>query len=82
MEHVTERVKSVRVETKEAWIADEQAITLPVQFVRAARQEMKTPVKGAQVGLISLSPLYNRNFPKTEAEVKALERLTARSSRC
>jgi hypothetical protein len=77
VEQVTERMKPVGIEPKEDWATDDHAVMLPFQFVKAAGQEMKTLIKGVDIGLISLSPLYSANFPKTEAEVEALKRLTA-----
>lgn len=77
VEHITERVKPLGVESKEDWMTDDHALMLPFQFVKVAGQEMKPLVKDVEIGLISLSPLYSSNFPKTEAEVAALKRLMA-----
>ena len=80
VERVMERVKPMGIEPKEDWMKDDHAIMLPFQFVKLAGQEMKALVKDVEVGLVSLAPLYSANFPKTEAEVAALKRLTAEPS--
>jgi len=80
VEQITERVKPLGIESKEDWMTDDHAIMLPFQFVKVAGQEMRSLVKDVEVGLISLSPLYSSNFPKTEAEVDALKRLVAEPS--
>jgi hypothetical protein len=80
VERVMERVKPMGIEPKEDWMKDDHAIMLPFQFVKVAGQEMKALVKDVEVGLVSLTPLYSANFPKTEAEVAALKRLTAEPS--
>lgn len=77
VELILERVKQVGIQSKEEWMKDDHAVMLPFQFVKAAGQEMKTLVKGVDIGLVSLTPLYSGNFPKTEAEVAALKRLMA-----
>jgi hypothetical protein len=77
VEHVTERMAKIDIQPKENWIKDDHAIMLPFQFVKMAGQEMKTLVKGVDIGLVSLTPLYTSNFPKTEAEVEALKKLMA-----
>ncbi|HLZ32510.1 MAG TPA: DUF3365 domain-containing protein [Nitrospira sp.] len=77
VEHITERVSHIGVLSKEDWVKDDHAIMLPFQFVKVAGQEMKALVKDVDVGLVSLTPLYSANFPKTQAEVEALNKLTA-----
>ncbi|HXX74604.1 MAG TPA: DUF3365 domain-containing protein [Nitrospiraceae bacterium] len=77
VEFVTERVKQVNIQAKEDWVKDSHSIMLPFQFVKVAGQELKTLVKGVDVGLVSLTPLYTSNFPKTEAEAEALKKLLA-----
>lgn len=77
VEHVTERVSRVGVLPKEDWMQDDHAIMLPFQFVKMAGQEIKGRVKDIEIGLVSLTPLYSSNFPRTEAEVNALEKLVA-----
>jgi hypothetical protein len=42
---------------------------LPAQFVKAAGAE----IKGFELGLIGLTPLYKANLPKTQAEADALK---------
>lgn len=75
VENITERVKQAGIPPKEDWMKDDHSIMLPFQFVKVAGQEMKTLVKDVDVGLVSLTPLYSSNFPKTEAEVEALKKL-------
>lgn len=77
VEHIVERVMQVGIQPKEEWMKDDHAIMLPFQFVKVAGQEMKALVKNVDVGLVSLTPLYSVNFPKTEAEVEALKKLMA-----
>lgn len=77
VENIMERVSQVGIQPKEEWMKDDHAIMLPFQFVKVAGQEMKSLVKNVDVGLVSLTPLYSANFPKTEAEVAALKQLMA-----
>jgi uncharacterized protein DUF3365 len=77
VEQVTERVSKAGILPKEDWMKDDHAVMLPFQFVKMAGQEMKSLVKDVDVGLVSLTPLYSSNFPKTEAEVSALKQLIA-----
>jgi hypothetical protein len=77
VEQITERVSRAGMQPKEDWMKDDHAIMLPFQFVKMAGQEMKTLVKDVDIGLVSLTPLYTSNFPKTEAEVEALKKLMA-----
>ena len=76
VENITERLQRVGIQPKEDWMRDDHAIMLPFQFVKVAGQEIKSLVKNVDVGLVSLTPLYSVNFPKTEAEVAALQKLT------
>ena len=77
VENITERLQRVGIQPKEDWMRDDHAIMLPFQFVKVAGQEIKSLVKNVDVGLVSLTPLYSVNFPKTEAEVAALQKLMA-----
>jgi Protein of unknown function (DUF3365) len=77
VEQITERVRKDGILPKEDWMKDDHAVMLPFQFVKMAGQEMKSLVKDVDVGLVSLTPLYTSNFPKTEAEVSALKQLIA-----
>jgi Protein of unknown function (DUF3365) len=77
VENITERLQRIGIQPKEDWMSDDHAIMLPFQFVKVAGQEIKSLVKNVDVGLVSLTPLYSVNFPKTEAEVEALQKLMA-----
>lgn len=46
---------------------------LPAQFVKAAGAE----IKGFDLGLIGLTPIYKANLPKTQAEAEALKKMMA-----
>lgn len=81
VEQVTERVSKDGILPKEDWMKDDHAVMLPFQFVKMAGQEMKTLEKDVEIGLVSLTPLYSSNFPKTEAEVNALKELMADPTR-
>ena len=81
VEHITERVKTAGIEAKEDWSTDDRAIMLPFQFVKMAAFEIKGETKNLEIGLVSLTPIYTANFPKTEAEVAALRTLTADPSK-
>ncbi len=65
---VVEHTKRSGLTAKEGWIADEHAVMLPAQFVKAAGFE----IKDFQLGLISLTPIYEANQPKSPAEAEAL----------
>ncbi len=81
VEQVTERMSKDGILPKEDWMKDDHAIMLPFQFVKMAGQEMKSLEKDVEVGLVSLTPLYSSNFPKTEKEVNALKELMADPTR-
>ena len=68
-----EHVRKAGIEPKEDWSQDKHAIMLPFQFVKLA----SAMIKGFEIGLISFTPIYTSNFPKTEAEVNALKTLAA-----
>lgn len=76
VEHVVERlsqIPDVKIEPKEHWQDDPHALLLPFQFVKLAG----AMIKDFEIGLVSLTPLYASNFPKTKAEVHALQTLLA-----
>lgn len=77
---VLERVQKVGIQPKEEWASDDHAVMLPFQFVKMAALEMKSHIKNLDIGLISLTPIYTANFPKTQAEVEALKKLVANPS--
>ncbi len=76
VEYVTEHVKKAGIYPKEDWGKDPHSVMLPFQFVKLAAAELKGAAKGLEVGIISLTPTYASNFPRTEAEVNALKRMT------
>src|SRR5918995_1209759 len=59
---------------KERWEDDPHAVMLPFQFVKSGA----AMIKEFEIGLVSLTPIYASNFPKTEAEVAALKSLGER----
>ena len=65
---IVEHTKGSGVTSKEGWIADEHAVMLPAQFVKAVGFE----IKDFELGLIGLSPIYEANRPRTQAESEAL----------
>lgn len=54
---------------KERWEEDPHAVMLPFQFVKLAG----AMIREFDMGLVSLTPIYASNFPKTAAEVSALK---------
>ena len=66
---VVEHTKGSGVAAKEGWIADEHAVMLPAQFVKAVGFE----IKDFELGLIGLTPIYESNRPRTPAETEALQ---------
>lgn len=77
VEDVMGHVKKAGIEPKEDWNENPHAIMLPFQFVKTAAIAIKGETKNVEVGLISLTPIYTSNFPKTQAEVDALNKMTA-----
>ncbi len=75
MESVVEQVQRAGLHPKEEWDKDDRAVMLPFQFVKLAGERIG--MKELEIGIISLTPLYTSNFPKTQAEVDALKRLQA-----
>jgi hypothetical protein len=74
---VGDHVERAGIYQKEDWLKDDHAIMLPFQFVKLAAAEVNREFKNIEVGIISLTPIYSSNFPKTEAEVNALNTIMA-----
>jgi hypothetical protein len=70
---IIEQAKRGGVTPKEDWNKDDHAIMLPIQFVKAAGFE----IRDFELGLIGLTPIYNSNLPKTQAEADALRKMMA-----
>lgn len=68
---IVEKADRVGVKPSENWMTEDHAIMLPAQFVKAAGTE----IKGFELGLIGLTPLYQSNLPKTQAEAEALKKM-------
>lgn len=64
-------LKKSGIEPKEHWKKEIHAIPLPAQFVLSAGEEVAI----YEISLIGLNPLYERNLPKTPAEIEALKRM-------
>jgi hypothetical protein len=75
MEGIVEQIKKAGIEPKEDWLNDDHAIMLPFQFVKIATQQIG--IKDFEVAVVALTPIYSSNFPKTPAEVDALQKMTA-----
>lgn len=73
MEGVVEQVQRGGVHPKEDWMHDDHAVMLPFQFVKLAGERIG--IKDLDVGIVSLTPIYSSNFPKTRGEVDALNEL-------
>jgi hypothetical protein len=70
---IVEQADRVGVKPSENWATEPHGIMLPAQFVKAAGAE----IKGFELGLIGLTPLYKANLPKTQAETDALKKMMA-----
>ena len=70
---IIEQAKRAGVTPKEDWNKDDHAVMLPIQFVKAAGVE----VRDFELGLIGLTPIYNSNLPKSQAEADALKKMMA-----
>lgn len=70
---IIEQVKKAGVKPSEKWQSDDHAVMLNAQFVKAIGAE----IKGFELGLVGLQPIYKSNTPKTPAEADALKRLAA-----
>jgi len=77
VEDVIEHVKKAGIHPTEDWLQNDHAIMLPFQFVKLGAVEIKHDIKDLEVGLISLTPIYTSNLPKTQAEVDALQKMMA-----
>ena len=77
IEDVIEHVKKAGIHPTEDWLQNDHAIMLPFQFVKLGAVEIKDDIKDLEVGLISLTPIYTSNLPKTQAEVDALQKMMA-----
>ena len=75
VENVIEHVKKAGIHPTEDWLKDDHAIMLPFQFVKLAAVQVRYDFKDLEVGLISLTPIYTSNLPKTQAEVEALQKM-------
>ena len=70
---IVEQADRVGVKPSENWTTEPHGIMLPAQFVKAAGTE----IKGFDLGLIGLTPIYKSNLPKTQAEADALKKMIA-----
>ena len=70
---IVEQADRVGVKPSENWATEPHGIMLPAQFVKAAGAE----IKGFELGLIGLTPLYKANLPKTQAETDGLKKMMA-----
>lgn len=70
---IIEQVKKAGVKPSEKWQGDNHAVMLNAQFVKAIGAE----IKGFELGLVGLQPIYKSNTPKTPAETDALKKLAA-----
>ena len=68
---IVEQADKVGVKPTENWATEPHAIMLPAQFVKAAGAE----IRSFELGLIGLTPIYESNLPKTQAETEALNKL-------
>ena len=73
---IIEQVKKAGVKPSEKWQSDDHAVMLNAQFVKAIGAE----IKGFELGLVGLQPIYKTNTPKTPAEADALKKLAANPS--
>jgi hypothetical protein len=70
VEQVLQQAQRAGIQPKEDWPTNDHAIMLPFQFVKMVALEMKSMVKDFEIGIVSLSPIYTANFPKTQAEAR------------
>jgi hypothetical protein len=70
---IVEQADRVGVKPTENWATEPHGIMLPAQFLKAAGTE----IKGFELGLIGLTPIYKANLPKTQAEADALKKMMA-----
>jgi hypothetical protein len=69
--NVVEHARDSGIHPSEEWQKDSHFIPLPAQFVKAAADQLDN----FEIGLIGLTPVNPRNFPKTQAETDALLQL-------
>lgn len=72
---IVEQADKVGVKPSENWATEPHGIMLPAQFIKAAGAE----IRGFELGLIGLTPIYKTNLPKTQAEADALKKMMANS---
>lgn len=70
---IVKKAKAGGMNPNEDWRKDSHGIMLPAQFVKAGASQ----IKGYELGLIGLEPIYKSNLPKSNAEVNALEQITS-----
>jgi hypothetical protein len=70
---IVEQADRVGVKPSENWATEPHGIMLPAQFIKAAGAE----IRGFELGLIGLTPIYKSNLPKTQAETDALKKMMA-----
>ena len=75
VKQVMDHLQRIGIEPKEHWADDDRAMMLPFQFVKRAGLQIKQDVGNLEIGLISLTPLYSSNFPRTANELEALKKL-------
>lgn len=68
---IVEKAEKVGVKPNENWMTEDHAIMLPAQFLKAAGSE----IRSFELGLIGLTPIYQSNLPKTQAETDALKKM-------
>jgi hypothetical protein len=68
---VIEQTMKAGITPRENWQADDHAVMLNAQFVKAVGAE----IKSFELGLIGTTPLYPSNRPKTQAEADALKKM-------
>lgn len=74
---VLPHIAQAGIEPKEHWVEDPHGVMLPFQFVKLGA----AMIKDFDIGIISLTPIYASNFPKTENEVQALKSLAENPKR-
>ncbi len=71
VKQVISAAKKANVKPNEGWSKADHSIMLPAQFVKAAGAELKD----FELGLVGLTPIYDSNKPKTDAEANALKEM-------
>ncbi len=70
---IVKKAKAGGMNPNEDWRKDSHALMLPAQFVKAGASQ----IKGYELGLIGLDPIYKSNLPKSEGEANALNQITS-----